>query len=58
MDDGNMADVLACGAAAIVALWGVPHTIPTRKVVSGFEPTGVDNHRVILQEWLAEAITM
>jgi hypothetical protein len=32
--------------------------MPTRQVVAGFEPTAVDNHRVILQEWLAEAITM
>jgi len=27
-------------------------------VVAGFEPTTPDNHQVILQEWLAEALTM
>ncbi len=53
-----MADVLALLAAALVALWGVSHAVPTRQVVAGFEPTGIDNHRVILQEWLAEALTM
>jgi peptidoglycan/LPS O-acetylase OafA/YrhL len=31
---------------------------PTRQVVAGFEPTAVDNHRIIVQEWLTEAFTM
>jgi hypothetical protein len=53
-----MAHVLAYSAAAVVGLWGVAHAIPTRQVVAGFGPTAVDNHRVILQEWLAEAVTM
>jgi hypothetical protein len=39
-------------------LWGVAHAIPTRRVIAGFEPTAVDNHRIIVQEWLAEAFTM
>jgi hypothetical protein len=29
-----------------------------RQVVAGFEPTAVDNHRTIVQEWLTEAFTM
>lgn len=53
-----MANVLAYLAAALVGLWGVLHAAPTRQVIAGFEPTAVDNQRVILQEWLAEAFTM
>ena len=49
---------MAYVAAAVVAAWGVAHAIPTRRVLSSFEPITADNRRVILQEWLAEALTM
>src|SRR5262249_44500356 len=32
--------------------------VPTRQVVAGFGPISMDNRRVIVQEWLAEAFTM
>ena len=54
----QMAEPLALLAAAVVALWGVAHAIPTRQVVAGFAPISADNRLVILQEWLAEAIAM
>jgi hypothetical protein len=53
-----MSELLAYVGAAIVALWGVMHAIPTRSVVSGFGPLSADNQRVITQEWVAEALTM
>jgi len=53
-----METVLAYSGAALVALWGVAHAIPTRQVLAGFEPITSDNRRVMLQEWLAEAFTM
>jgi hypothetical protein len=53
-----MAMILAYLAAAIVSVWGVAHAIPTRQVITGFDPVSPDNRRIILQEWLAEAITM
>jgi hypothetical protein len=53
-----MAAFLAYLAAAVVAAWGVAHAIPTRRVLAGFEPVTVDNRRIVLQEWLAEAFTM
>jgi hypothetical protein len=53
-----MASTLAYTASAIVALWGLAHAIPTRQVLAGFEPITRDNRRVVLQEWLAEALTM
>ncbi|HEU5157956.1 MAG TPA: hypothetical protein VFU43_13250 [Streptosporangiaceae bacterium] len=53
-----MEQVLAYVAAGLVGLWGVSHAIPTRAVVAGFGEISADNRRVILQEWLAEAVTM
>jgi hypothetical protein len=54
----TMATVFAVTAATLVTLWGVAHVIPTRQVLRGFEPIPIDNRRIILQEWLAEAFTM
>jgi hypothetical protein len=51
-------DVIAYLAAALVALWGVAHAVPTRQVVRGFAPISGDNRRIVIQEWLAEAFTM
>ena len=53
-----MSAVLAYLGAAVVALWGVAHAVPTGQVLAGFEPVTADNRRVIKQEWLAEAFTM
>ncbi len=53
-----MTSVLAYIAAIAVGLWGVAHVAPTRQVLAGFAPITRDNRRVLLQEWLAEAITM
>ncbi len=53
-----MAAVLSYIAAAITGLWGVAHAVPTRQVLAGFGDTSADNRRILLQEWLAEAVTM
>ena len=53
-----MASTLAYVAAGAIALWGAAHVLPTRRVVSGFEPLSTDNRRVLVQEWLAEAFIM
>jgi hypothetical protein len=50
--------VLAYIAAILTGLWGVAHAIPTRNVLAGFAAITNDNRRVLLQEWLAEAVTM
>ena len=55
---GDMGPTLAWIAAVVVAAWGVAHAIPTRAVVAGFEPVSADNRWVILQERVAEAVTM
>lgn len=55
---GRVAHDLAYVAAALVGLWGVAHAIPTKRVVAGFASVTIDNRRVLLQEWLAEAFSM
>jgi hypothetical protein len=51
-------EIPAYVAAALTALWGVAHAVPTRQVLAGFAPITADNRRVLKQEWLAEAMTM
>jgi hypothetical protein len=53
-----MSAVLGYISAALVAVWGVAHAIPTRQVLAAFEPVTADNRRIVKQEWLAEAFTM
>ena len=50
--------VLAYIAAALLAVWGIAHAVPTKRVVAGFAPITADNRRVLTQEWLAESLTM
>lgn len=53
-----MDTVIAYVAAAVIAVWGIAHVIPTRQVVAGFGAISADSGRIITQEWLAEAIAM
>jgi hypothetical protein len=57
-----MGTTLAYLGAAVVALWGLAHAIPTtwvvRWTVRDFGDISTDNRRVITQEWVAEALTM
>ena len=53
-----MAHMLAYLAAALVAVWGIAHAVPTKRVVAGFAPITADNRRILTQEWLAESLTM
>ncbi len=50
--------VLAYISAALIAVWGIAHAIPTKRVVAGFAPITADNRRILTQEWLAESLTM
>jgi hypothetical protein len=50
--------MLAYAAAGLTGLWGIAHAVPTRRVIAGFAPITSDNRRVLVQEWLAESITM
>lgn len=53
-----MEAALAYVAAAITGLWGVAHAVPTTHAVAGFGPISADNRRVILQEWIADSVTL
>ena len=53
-----MGSTLAYVAAALTGAWGVLHVIPTPRVVEGFEPITRSNRYVIVQEWIAEGMTM
>jgi hypothetical protein len=53
-----MASVLAYVAALVIAAWGVAHLVPTTAVVDGFGSISKENRLVIVQEWIAEGITM
>jgi hypothetical protein len=53
-----MAPILVYVSAALTGLWGVAHVSPTRRVLAGFAPITEANRLVLLQEWLAEAVTM
>lgn len=50
--------VLAYISAALIAVWGIAHAIPTKRVVAGFAQITADNRRILTQEWLAESLTM
>jgi hypothetical protein len=50
--------VLGYLSAAVLAVWGTAHAIPTGQVLAGFKPITPDNRRIVQQEWLAEAFTM
>lgn len=45
-------------AAVVIAIWGLAHVIPTRRVVAGFGEISADSRRIITQEWLTEGIAM
>jgi hypothetical protein len=53
-----MSTALAYAAAAVIAIWGVAHVIPTRSVLKGFAQVSIDNRRIIAQEWLGEGLAM
>jgi hypothetical protein len=46
--------VLCYLGAALCALWGIAHVIPTRQVVDAFGDISADNRKIITMEWLAE----
>jgi hypothetical protein len=43
-------------AAAVTALWGIAHVLPTKSVVRGFGELSRDNKRIITMEWILEGV--
>jgi hypothetical protein len=44
--------------AALTALWGISHLIPTRGVVAGFGQISDDNRHIITMEWIVEGVSL
>jgi hypothetical protein len=45
-------------AAAVTALWGIAHVLPTKSVVRGFGKLSLDNKRIITMEWILEGVAL
>ena len=44
--------------AALTALWGIAHLIPTKNVVKGFGELSNDNRNIITMEWIVEGVSL
>ena len=51
-----MSSLLLYLGAALVAVWGVAHLVPTRNVVAGFGEISQDNRHIITMEWIVEGV--
>jgi hypothetical protein len=50
--------VLLYLGAALTALWGISHLIPTKGVVAGFGEISDDNRHIITMEWIVEGVSL
>jgi hypothetical protein len=50
--------VLLYLGAALTALWGISHLMPTRSILKGFGDISVDNQHIITMEWIVEAVAL
>ena len=50
--------VLLYLGAALTALWGISHLIPTKGVVAGFGDISDDNRHIITMEWIVEGVSL
>ena len=44
--------------AALTAIWGIAHLIPTKDVVAGFGDISEDNRHIITMEWIVEGVSL
>jgi hypothetical protein len=49
---------LAYLSAAVVALWGVMHAVPAKRVIEFLAPPSSESRLIVTQEWIGEAFTM
>lgn len=55
----DVEDVLLYLGSALLAVWGVAHSFPTRDIVQDFgEDVSKDNQRIIAMEWINEGATL
>jgi len=48
------AQILLVTGSSLIALWGLAHLLPTKRILASFGPLEPDNRRVLAMEWLAE----
>jgi hypothetical protein len=53
-----MGVILLYLGAALTAVWGISHLIPTRSVVAGFGDISDDNRHIITMEWIVEGVSL
>lgn len=53
-----MQSILLYIGAALTAVWGIAHLVPTRNVVAGFGDIGDDNRHIITMEWIVEGVSL
>jgi len=51
-------DIVPYIGSSVIILWGIAHIIQTRHIVSGYEPTSVNNRRIMTMEWVAEGFIL
>ncbi|HIE31287.1 MAG TPA: hypothetical protein EYP67_02750 [Methanosarcinales archaeon] len=51
-------DIMLYIGSVVITLWGIAHILPTKSIVTGFEPISEDNKRIITMEWIAEGLTL
>ncbi len=53
-----MGIVLLYLGAALTAIWGISHLMPTKNVVAGFGNISDDNRHIITMEWIVEGVSL
>ena len=53
-----MQNVFLYLGAALTAIWGIAHLIPTKDVVAGFGDISEDNRHIITMEWIVEGVSL
>lgn len=51
-------EILLYFGAALPAVWGIAHVIPTKSVVAGFGDISPDNRHIVIMEWIGEGIAL
>ncbi len=54
----TMSKIIIYIGAALSAIWGIAHLIPTKNVVAGFGGISDDNRNIITMEWIVEGVAL
>ena len=53
-----MNQILLYLGSVLMALWGIAHLFPTKSIAKGFGDISLDNHRIIMMEWIIEGVSL